>query len=102
MRAHSRSARSNRDAVVRRFALKERAREQMRFFELSSLARIYATACGGDIDAGYREVIKSLDDVGFLGSRILYLDSDVQPPYFLQPRKSKETSQNRSRARQTR
>jgi hypothetical protein len=63
----------------------------MRFFELSSLAGIYANQrCRGDIDAGYRELIEAIDHIGFLGSRILYLDRDVQPPYFSQPIKSEK------------
>lgn len=82
---------TRRAAVIQRFENRERARQQMRFFELSSLAGIYANdRCRGNIDAAYRELIKSLDDVGFLGSRILYLDPDIQPPYFPQPRKSEE------------
>jgi hypothetical protein len=91
MRAGSQSAKSNRAAVIHRFELKERAREQMRFFEFSSLAGIYANnRCNGDIDAAYRELIKALDDVGFLGSRILYLDPEGGPPYFLERRTSPE------------
>jgi len=79
----------NRSTVIERFVRKERARSQMRFFELSSLAGIYANnRCNGDIDVAYRELIKALDDVGFLGSRVLYLDPDIRPPYFPQPRKS--------------
>jgi hypothetical protein len=63
---------TRRAAVIRRFEIRERARQQMRFFELSSLVGIYANArCGGDIDAGYRELIDALDHVGFLGSRVL-------------------------------
>jgi hypothetical protein len=69
MRVQTQTAKSNRAAVIHRFVLKERAREQMRFFELSSLAGIYANnRCNGDIDAAYRELIKSFDDVGFLGA----------------------------------
>jgi hypothetical protein len=82
---------TRRAAVIRRFEIRERARQQMRFFELSSLVGIYANArCGGDIDAGYRELIDALDHVGFLGSRVLYLNSDIRPPYFSEPIKSKE------------
>ena len=74
----------NRSIVIERFVRKERARSQMRVFELSSLAGIYANRCNGDIDAAYRELIKSFDDVGFLGARVLYLHPDVSPPYFRQ------------------
>jgi hypothetical protein len=91
MRAHNQSAKNNRAAVIHRFVLKERARSRMRFFELSSLAGIYANdRCNGDVDAAYRKLIKAIDDIGFLGSRILYLGPDVGPPYFSEPLTSPE------------
>ena len=79
---------TRRAALIQRFENRERARQQMRFFELCSLAGIYANErCCGDIDAGYHEIVKALDDIGFLGARVLYLDPDIRPPYFPQPRK---------------
>src|SRR5262249_3901126 len=77
--------------VIERFELQERRRPQMRYFKLADLAGLYAEKrCHGDIDAAYRELVKALDHAGFLGSRVLYLHPDIQPPYFPKPRKSEE------------
>jgi hypothetical protein len=82
---------SSRGAIIERFVRKERLRERMRFFELSSLAAIYAKErSGGDVDAAYREIVDALDETGFLGSRVLYLHPAVRPPYFTERLRSKK------------
>ena len=60
--------RANRTRDVEHFERQERARAKMRFYELSSLAAIYAKErCSGNIENAYEELIKALDDVGFWG-----------------------------------
>jgi hypothetical protein len=75
-------ARRRRSTVIERFERRERARLQMRFYELSTMAALYAKERRVEIEDAYRELVKSLDSTGFLGARILYLHPDVSPPYF--------------------
>jgi hypothetical protein len=83
----SNSTRSRRALVIERFERRERARDQRRFLDLPTMAALYSKerSSRGDLDTAYHTLVRSLDDVGFLGTRILYLHPDVSPPYFRPP-----------------
>jgi hypothetical protein len=77
-----RTTKSGRADAIQRFEARERTRAQMRFYELSTMAALYAKERCVKIDDAYKELVKALDNSGFLGARVLYLHPDVSPPYF--------------------
>jgi len=98
MRPRPRNRSRERAVVIERFARQERARPQMRWFELAVMAALYAKErCNDNIDVAYQELIKALDRTGFLGSRILYLHPEVSPPYFWEQIRTKKSFPPRSR-----
>jgi hypothetical protein len=76
--------------VIERFERKERARPDRRFVPLSTIAKLYAKESHCTLDDAYRELIKALDTVGFLGTRVLFLHPDISPPY-IRPRDTNPT-----------
>jgi hypothetical protein len=72
-----------RAASIERFERRARSQDPIRYFAVETMAALYARHRGdADTLPAYRELMKALDGVGHLGSRVLYLHPDISPPYF--------------------
>jgi hypothetical protein len=82
MMAQTAPFRSTRAAIIERFEQRERSRARPRFFELATMAALYAKERDASIEDAYAKLVKALDETGFSGTRILYRHPDISPPYF--------------------